>query len=676
MLDSTERVSRTSNEANREEPPSERSADDGLRDVASRSGVAPRPEGIEVQRLHPGSGDALEQSLRVAHQITARWRTRTLATARPATEPDVDRWLLEVPDVGPACEVVIADQLFHDLRDDEQEGLLAWIRGNQDESGAWLDVRGRPDLSLTALGWWARMAEGDDPREESMIRAVRVVHALGGAQRAHFQVRLWMAMGGQIPWSFLPAIPSELFLLPPPMPLSPAMFSPWARSMLTPYLLIARAPAHLQLPDASALLLRRADGELVAPRLTRHGLAGDLLQAFDRTVKLSRKLPRGPLPRLASRRAQAWIDETQQEHGGWFSLRPTLLGLVALRVMGAASDDPRIRRGLDYLRAGRGAARIRHGRAAGDIALAQGVGGPPLCTVARLMRSDPQARDTAWLLRQELSEPGPWQARADAPAGGWPIEAGARSHLDLHATCSVLDALSALPASSSQVAPAWATTRRATDVIIAMQEAGGMFSRFERGEAHVFMRRLPWTDADLLAFGNRDDAGHVRLTAQALAQLGRTGFRMDDDRVGRGIAWLERTVSDEHAHRGIDILSALARCCGAVCPPEHALRKETERRLRARQREDGSFGDMVDTARALTGLLDLGPVCVQVTRAVRYLVEAIDRAGPGLEHMGSVTDDGFGLSPDVIDPSAGAREAALALEEFLARGGKLSEARS
>ena len=82
--------------------------------------------------------------------------------------------------------------------------------------------------------------------------------------------------------------------------------------------------------------------DMIAPRLTRPGLAGDLLQAFDRTVKLSRKLPRGPLPRWALERAAARLDATQQDHGGWFSSRPTMLSLIALRVVGAQSDDERI----------------------------------------------------------------------------------------------------------------------------------------------------------------------------------------------------------------------------------------------------------------------------------------------------------------------------------------------
>ena len=140
--------------------------------------------------------------------------------------------------------------------------------------------------------------------------------------------------------------------------------------------------------------------------------------------------------------------------------------------------------------------------------------------------------------------------------------------------------------------------------------------------------------------------------------------------------WLERTVADAHAHRSLETLGALARCCGTICPTDHPLRREVERRLRARQREDGGFGDLVDTARALVALLDLSPVCVQTTRAARFVVESIGRAGAGLEHIGSILDDGFGLSPDAFDPSAGAREAALALEDFLARGGKLSSPRA
>lgn len=650
---------------------------DKTQTAAQRADRRPLSETAGAARITLPS-DALTRALDRARTLAATWRGRGAKTERPRYPTTANQsptpWLLTVPDVGPACEMLLADRLFHDLSTAEREGLAEWIRERQDtDSGAWLDARGRPDLSLTALGWWACKVAGDDPQSDRMTRAIRVVHALGGAQRAHFSVRLWLAMGGQIPWSWLPAIPSELFLLPPSVPLSPARFSPWARGMLIPYQLIARAPARLQLPDAEALLLKRNDGTPVVPRLTRPGLAGDLLQAFDRTVKLSRKLPRGPLPGAAAQRALQWIDAEQQAHGGWFSVRPTLLSLVALRVAGASSDDPRIRRGLDYLRSARGLVRGRD-----KVLLAQGLGGTDLAVTAELLRCAPTETDLNWLLRQELSRPGPWQDRADAAAGGWPREPEAGGHLDLAATCSVLGALSDLPETSSQVTSAWAAARRAVDVVLAMQEADGHFSRFERGESEVFMRRLPWTDADLLAFGIGDDDSHVRLSARALSRLGATGFARDDDRVSKGLDWLQRTLTDGRqvslGARPLATLCAIAEAAGTLCPADDRLRTAVEHTLRARQREDGSFGTVVDTALALNGLVRLGHTCVQAQRAARNLAEVLLDPRTDADGLSALTP-GFGLDPVARDPSAGIRQAAIALSAYVDAGGSLSSVR-
>ncbi|MCH9686212.1 MAG: hypothetical protein K0V04_32565 [Deltaproteobacteria bacterium] len=615
--------------------------------------------------------DPLASGLRRAQQLATGWRDR----ARSDRAGDEMPWLLHVPDIGPTCEVLLADRLFHDLGAHEREAMVSFVRGSQDDTGAWLNVQGEADLSLTTLGWWTLRDAGDDPNSDAMLRASRVVHRLGGAQRANFSVRLWLAMGGQIPWSWLPAIPSELFLLPPHVWLSPARFSPWARGILTPYLLIARAPAHLQLPDARPLLLPHNDGKPVAPRLTRPGLAGDLLQAFDRTVKLSRKLPRGPLPRLADNRALAWIDEHQQGHGGWFSVRPTLLSLVALRVMGAASGDPRLRSGLDHLRRSRGRARIPHGRNAGETALVQGLGGPSLDVLGGLMGSGAHESEVAWMLRQELTVRGPWQARADAATGGWPHEPGATHHLDVDSTCSILSALSALPEDSSQVTASWATARRALDVLFAMQEPDGRFSRFERGESEVMMRRLPWTDADLLAYGRSDDAGHLRLTARVLGAVAAAGFGDDDDRVARAQRWMEQTLSSglhEHVSAGpLSTVAVIAKALGSSFAPNHPLRAEVEQRLRTRQREDGSFGAMHDTAYALQGLVALGHTDVQPRRAAHWLANAVNRRAPGTaDAVSPPVTRGLGLSPAGFDPSAGPREAALALHAYSAAGGQ------
>lgn len=615
--------------------------------------------------------ERLTAALARAQAGSAAWRARApLAGHEPADRA----WLLGVPDITLAAEVLLADRLFHDLKPEESAGLAGWIRASQQPSGAWHSPGGGPDLSLTVFGWWALVESGEDPSAEHLVRARRVVHELGGAQRANAAVRLWLAMAGHIPWSWVPTLPAELWLLPTFALLSPSRVSPWARGVMTPYLLLSRAPARVHVSNARSLLLTRPDGEPILPRLTQPGLAGDLLQSFDQAVKVIRKLPRGPVLTAALGRVQKWLLGAQQQHGGWFSGQPTLLSLLALRVLGVSYDDPRIRRGLDYLRRARG--RTRHTGGGHDGTwLAQGLVREPLAVTARLVRvalqaGEPAAEEAvAWLLDQEITQPGEWQLRVNAPAGGWPCEPGADRYVDTLSTCMVLDALAAAPRTSPQQPRLRAAARRAVEVLLAMQEPDGGFCRFERGESDVFMARFPLRDVHLLTAGEPNSPSRVRVTAMALRQLARLGFQADDDRIARGLAFLWQRVTVDFAAFDIATLAELAHCAAALCPQTHPLRLTVDRQLRGRQREDGSFGAPVLTALAAQGLMSLeGAACIQTQRAIRDLVQTVEA---GAEDLGPAWLDGFGLTPVCHDPSAGAREAALAIGRFVALGGTL-----
>ncbi|HWB78175.1 MAG TPA: hypothetical protein VG755_24590, partial [Nannocystaceae bacterium] len=190
------------------------------------------------------------------------------------------------------------------------------------------------------------------------------------------------------------------------------------------------------------------------------------------------------------------------------------------------------------------------------------------------------------------------------------------------------------------------------------------------------MRRLPWSDADLLAYGGAEDGTHVRLTAAALSRLAATGFRADDDRLARGIAYLQRTVAERHDPPDLRTLCTLARTTGALLPEEHPLRRDVERRIRTRQRDDGSFGTVLDTAMSLRALLALGHACVQAQRAARHLVGAVEREHSELVHGTALTPGGFGLSPETVDPSAPARESLLALRAWAVQQNQVKELRT
>ncbi|MFO7563747.1 MAG: prenyltransferase/squalene oxidase repeat-containing protein [Enhygromyxa sp.] len=622
---------------------------------------------LEARRWQPepiAAGGPLDAAIERSRGWCRTWWARSHA-AKP--------WLLAIPDVGPSCEVLLADALFHDLRPDEREGLLGWIRSQQQPDGSWRDGRGEPDLSLTCLGYWARIQGGDDPEDEQLVKALRVVHELGGARRANLTVRLWLALAGTVEWDWVPAVPSELYLLPEFAPLSPARLSPWSRQLVTALHLLASGPARVHLCDASELLLYKRGSEPIPPRLTTPGLAGDLLQAFDASIKLARKLPRGAIRRRSLARARQWIEASQQAHGGWFSARPTLYNLLALRAVGVMSDDPRLRRGLDYLRRARGIVEVE-----GRELLAQGLTGRPQALVARLGLAagagpgEPAEGLRERLLAAEITRPGPWQRRADAPTGGWPEEPEAESHLDVRTTCEVLASLRGARTSATR-----ASLRRAAEVVLAMQEPDGSFAWFERGESDVPLSHLPWRDADQLNLGAPEDESRVVLCAMAVRELAALGWRREDDRIRRALTWL----GEAHTLRGhgwsVSTLAALVRATVAQCLPNDPLRIAAERQLRSKQWEDGSFGDELATARALLALIDCGQPCVQAHRAARHLVSRVGAIAREQAGEAPTCPDhalpGYGLSPRLCDPSAGAREIQLALTAFRRELGDLED---
>lgn len=634
------------------------------RESAPPDQAGPRRSSPDWQPAILGDDAALDPAIERSLEWCALWWKRLAPGFEAQDDPErVAPWLAAIPDIGPTCEVLLADALFHDLSEDERSALIAWVRSQQRADGSWAGLDGETDLSLTCLGYWARVQHGDDPEAEDLALALRVIHGLGGARRANLTVRLWLALAGAVPWDWVPAIPSELYLLPAFTPLSPARLSPWARQLVCAVHLLAESNARVHLYEAGELLLYNRDQEPIPPRLTSPGLAGDLLQTFDRAIKLTRALPRGMVHRRSLAQARSLLDRAQQSHGGWFSTRPTLYALLALRACGESSDDPRILAGLRYLRSARGLVEV-----GGQPLLAQGLNGPSLAKLARLGAVLDPERIHGRLLRAEIAAPGPWQRRVDAPSGGWPNELGAERHLDLRATCAALSALRGFHNSASR-----ACLRRAAEVTLAMQEPDGSFARFERGEADVPLSHLPWRDADQLNLGAPESEGRVAHTAMVLRELSVLGWRREDDRVAKALAWL----SDAHAHGGhewsLTTLAEVLRACAAQCPPSAPLRQACEAAMRKRQLEDGSFGDPLSTARALIALLDLiprGRPCVQCHRAARQLVRQVDAlpAEPNADDLAAdvaaTSLPGFGLSPRLRDPSAGVREIHIALVRF------------
>ncbi len=609
----------------------------------------------DLQREQAFAGEARPAFVAAAEPSPAHERAST-AEVRSTSAACEPLPLLDEASIAATCDVLLADGLFHDLSERERVALLAGLKSAQDRStGAWCDRDGIPDLSTTAMAWWALAQHGEAQDSELMSRALRAVHELGGAQRAAFPVRLWLAMAGTVPWSWLPAVPSELWLLPASSALSPMRIAPWSRALLVAYHTLFRSRAHLHLVDASPLLLRSTGQQVIPPRLTRAGLAGDLLQVFDRAIKISRKVERPTLAKLANQRVRELLESSQQATGGWFSARVTVFSLLALRASGARHDELALQRGLTYLRRGRGLT------ASGEYLQAEL--SAPVQALAPLAAVGGKS-GLELLLRAEIKVPGPWQRRANTAPAGWSHDLGASSHVDTWSTCAVIEALRE-DGDHRNDAARWPAMRRAAELLLSMQESDGSFARFERGERDVPLAWLPWRDADQLASAAGEPA--VLISARVLAVLGDLGWRDEDDRIRRGLQFLDNALRQDGRAMHTATLAAILKAAaihGAGAHP--GLLERAEDVLRKRQGEDGSFArDIAATSLALQALARTGPTCVQAERSARWLVGQLDR----------MTDAQVLLVPGALRPSVGAatlgteprgghRLAYLALREY------------
>ena len=262
------------------------------------------------------------------------------------------------------------------------------------------------------------------------------------------------------------------------------------------------------------------------------------------------------------------------------------------------------------------------------------------------------------LLAAETHQLGPLAAPRRRPHR-WLVRAepDADAHLDSAPTCSVLHALRGTRTRATR-----ASLRRAAEIVLAMQEPDGSFARFERGESTSRSRSCPGATPISSTSATPDDDARVVLTAMVLRELAVLGWRREDDRIAsrarvaraRAHAPRPHLVGRDHRRR------SSARPRPSACPTDALRKVAVEQQLRTKQREDGSFGDDLATARALLAMIECGEPCVQAERAARHLVARVGRL---VREQADVTPQcadhavpGYGLSPRLKDPSAGARD--------------------
>jgi squalene-hopene/tetraprenyl-beta-curcumene cyclase len=535
--------------------------------------------------------------------------------------------------------------LFGVATADERRKVANEILASQGAEGGWPVWFGGPDdLSCAVEAYYALRLAGIPPDHPGLVRAREFVLSRGGANRARFFTKVWLAVLGQYPWSALPALPPEMILLPPRAPLSIYRFACWARGTFVPIMVVLSLhPTYPQPVGLRELFLEEPGaGPMPAARTP-----GPWTPWFERGLRLASAYGRRPLRRVRRRaydRIARWIVERQEADGSWGGIQPPwVYSLIALHALGFSLDHPVMQKGLE----GFSSFTVEEG----DRLRMQGCISPvwDTCLAAIALAEagvpgdDPRlvrARD--WMLSKEISTYGDWHdvLRRGHP-GGWSFEHANEWYPDTDDTAEVLLALLRLGVPRDHGA-----VRRAVDWLLVMQSRNGGWGSFDVDNTSGYMTQLPLCDfGEVIDWPTEDVTGHI---LEALVACGVPG---DHPAIRRGVEYLKREQRPDgswwgrwgvnHVYGTGAVLPALAAAGEDMAQPY--VRRAVDW-LAAHQNPDGGWGEDVrsyaepewvgrgestasQTAWALMALLAADRDHPSITAGIRHLAETQEDDG-------------------------------------------------
>ena len=208
------------------------------------------------------------------------------------------------------------------------------------DDGTWaIYWGGEPDLAATVEAYTAlRMAglAADDPR---LAGARSYIEEEGGIGASRVFTRMWLALFGLWPWEEIQAIPPELVLLAPELPLSVYSFGCWARQTLVALSIVMHYRPVRRLPE------ERLAREIDLGPVERPQTAWNLL---DSAIRRYNGQPVQPGRERALAYAERWLIDRQEVDGSWGGIQPPWVwSLIAFACRGHGPESPYLRRGIE-----------------------------------------------------------------------------------------------------------------------------------------------------------------------------------------------------------------------------------------------------------------------------------------------------------------------------------------
>jgi squalene-hopene/tetraprenyl-beta-curcumene cyclase len=486
--------------------------------------------------------------------------------------------------------------------DDPELPLIAnYLRSLQQPDGGWnMYPGGKADISGTVKGYFALKLMGDSPDAPHMVRARKLILAMGGAERCNTFTKFFFACLGQISFDACPSIPPEIVLLPKWFFFNLYNVSAWTRTMILPLGIVTTFRYTRTLRPEQGIRELYIDWE-AANRLSAvppSGVPTSWEQFFlrvDQALKVYEMSPLKPLRAHALEKAEKWLLEHLDGSEGLGAIFPPMVYiLIVFRILGYPEDHPRVvaahKHLKDFFIREGDAIRIQpclspvwdtgialHGLAENGL--------PP--------ESDAAQRATQWLLSKECKFASDWRRNcADAPVGGWFFEFENPHYPDVDDTAMVTMSLKRVGGEVAQPA-----VQRGIDWILAMQNEDYGWAAFDKTTDQPILEKIPFADHNAM-----QDPSCPDITGRVLEMLGHCGYSVAQENIRRAIQYI-RSHQDadgswwgrwgvNYVYGTWQILTGL-KAVGEDMSQEYIQRAAAW--LKSVQKPDGSFGETADS---------------------------------------------------------------------------------
>src|SRR5881409_2193397 len=407
-----------------------------------------------------------------------------------------------------------------------QQRCLRHILKRQLPDGGWNTYYAGPsEINASAKAYFALRLAGCSADAPFMQEARANIMRLGGIPQMNTFSKLYLALLGQFPWKYLPAIPVEMLLLPRWAPFHIYKMSSWSRAMLMPLSIINHfkptriLPGEKQLHELYPLGTEQADLRL--PRSEKFWTWRNFFLRVDDCFKFLRPLRILLLRRRALEEAERWMLERIGEGSdGLAAVFPAMLNsLIALRALGYSTSHPAYVKAMNDFR-GLFVDEPEDFRiqpclspiwdtAINIIALAESGLSPDHPALQKAVD---------WLIGKEVRIRGDWAVNNSYPeASGWAFEYNNVYYPDVDDTAMVLMALRLVRPEDPQSLKD--LFRRALGWQLSFQCRDGGWAAFDKNVTTPWLEDMPFADHNAILDPTCSD-----LTARTLEFLGYIGF--------------------------------------------------------------------------------------------------------------------------------------------------------